>query len=380
MTLEARQAATVVDLRVRGAGSHRVGARGPEGLEAVSNPLLVGPDLPRLLWGDLHGHSQLSDGTGDPENYFAYARDVSALDVAALTDHDHWGRHPRLDASPAIWGQIRQVVQRFHEPGRFVTVLGYEWTNWIHGHRHVLFAGDDGPVLSAIDPAWETPPQLWAGLRGHDALTFAHHPAGGPIATNWAFPPDPELEPLVEIASIAGSSEAPDAGKLVEPVVAKHFVRDALDLGYRLGFVGSGDSHDGHPGCPRGASRRCGLAGILAEQATREAVIAALRARRVYATSGDRIWLDVHLDGASMGARVPPSGRARLAVRALAPAPLGRIDLVRSGRVVESIPAGGREDVELERVVEALRPGEYVYVRVVQREGGMAWSSPFFVE
>jgi len=32
-------------------------------------------------------------------------------------------------------------------------------------------------------------------LRGKQALTFAHHSAGGPIATNWAIPPDPELEP-----------------------------------------------------------------------------------------------------------------------------------------------------------------------------------------
>ena len=34
----------------------------------------------------------LSDGTGTPEDYFAYARDVAALDVIALTDHDHWGQ------------------------------------------------------------------------------------------------------------------------------------------------------------------------------------------------------------------------------------------------------------------------------------------------
>ena len=46
---------------------------------------------PRVLWADLHGHSAFSDGTGPPEDYFLYARDVAALDVAALTDHDHWG-------------------------------------------------------------------------------------------------------------------------------------------------------------------------------------------------------------------------------------------------------------------------------------------------
>ena len=56
----------------------------------TTNPMLVSADGPRVYWGDLHGHSNYSDGSGVPEEYFTYARDVSALDVAALTDHDHW--------------------------------------------------------------------------------------------------------------------------------------------------------------------------------------------------------------------------------------------------------------------------------------------------
>ncbi|MGH9337934.1 MAG: DUF3604 domain-containing protein, partial [Vicinamibacteria bacterium] len=94
--------------------------------------------IPRILWGDLHGHSQLSDGTGTPEDFFLYARDVAALDVVALTDHDHWGM-VFLDANPGLWKTIEETARRFDEPGRFVALLGYEWTSWIHGHRHVLY-------------------------------------------------------------------------------------------------------------------------------------------------------------------------------------------------------------------------------------------------
>jgi len=68
-------------------------------------PLVVGADRPRILWADLHGHSQLSDGTGTPEAYFDYARNAAGLDVAALTDHDHWGVS-KLDAHPARWQRI----------------------------------------------------------------------------------------------------------------------------------------------------------------------------------------------------------------------------------------------------------------------------------
>ena len=89
------------ELRTPSDGIVRVRAEGPGGLAAREQPAASSsPDAPRLLFGDLHGHSNLSDGTGTPEDYFRYARDVAALDVAALTDHDHWGI-PFLDETPS---------------------------------------------------------------------------------------------------------------------------------------------------------------------------------------------------------------------------------------------------------------------------------------
>ena len=117
-------------------GLFLVQARGPKGLLGESNPLLVSEQAPRVLWGDLHGHSNLSDGTGTPADYYRYAREVAGLDFAALTDHDHWGML-FLDQNEAIWQQVLDVNRQQHEPGRFVTLLGFEWTSWIHGHRHV---------------------------------------------------------------------------------------------------------------------------------------------------------------------------------------------------------------------------------------------------
>ncbi|HXV36497.1 MAG TPA: DUF3604 domain-containing protein, partial [Myxococcota bacterium] len=289
---------------MREPGTLRVHVETADGVAGDSNPMLVSADAQKVFWGDLHGHTSFSDGTGSVEDYFLYARDVSALDVAAVTDHDHWGVL-QLDRNPEMWEQTKAEVRRFHAPGRFIPLLGYEWTNWIHGHRHVLYFEDEGAIYSSISLDYETPTQLWDALRGQPALTFAHHSAGGPVPTNWSFAPDPVLEPLTEIVSVHGSSEALDAPVPIYNAMRGNFVRDVLDRGYRLGFVGSGDGHDGHPGLSHLVTESGGLAAIVASELTRESVLSALCARRVYATNGPRILLRSALDRYPMGSLVP---------------------------------------------------------------------------
>jgi hypothetical protein len=368
-----------VTVTVPGAGIHRLHLQAAGGLEADTNPLEVSANAPRILWADLHGHSNYSDGTGLPEDYYRYARDVAGLDVAALSDHDHWGLE-FLDQHPALWADIVRVTREFHEPGRFVTLLAFEWTNWAYGHRHVLYFDDDGPLISSLAPSTDQPEELWKALEGRAALTVPHHPAGGPIPIDWAIPPDPRFEPVAEIASVHGSSEAADSPARIYKAVAGHYVRDALDRGYRLGFIGSGDTHDGHPGLGHLAVGSAGVAAILSEECTREGVLAAMRARRTYATNGPRIILRFSIDDTPMGGTLPPSKDGdlhALAVRVIGTAPVERLDLIRSGRVVLTAEQTEAE-VSFATRIPRLEPGEYVYVRVVQRDGGLAWSSPVF--
>ncbi len=386
-----------IELKPTETGTVRLEASGPEGLEAASNPLQVTTDGFRVLWGDLQNHSNFSDGSATPEDLFLYARDVAALDVVALTDHDHWGMLP-LAQHPEMWAEIHELNERFHEPGRFVTILGWEWTNWVYGHRHVLYFDSVGEVLSSIDADYEHPEQLWEALRGKRAMTIAHHPAGGPVSIDWSIAPDPELEPVTEIVSVHGSSEALDSPSLIYNPVPGNFVRDALDRGYRFGFLGSSDGHDGHPGLAHLASPSGGLAAIVSNELTRDGVYEALRARRVYATNGPRILLRTCFGGYRLGAEIPVTadgGTAgggpvpgippnTLVIQAIAPDLLSHVDVVRSGEVVQTVVCSSEEEEEERRScsfaleLAEIRAGEYLYVRVAQRDGGLAWSSPFY--
>ena len=70
---------------------------------------------------------------------------------------------------------------------------------------------------------------------------------------------------------------------------------------------------------------------------------------------------------------------AEMFVQVVAVAPLERVELIRSGREVAEFDAAGELDVTLQSRLEGLVPGEYVYVRAIQADGGAAWSSPIFV-
>jgi hypothetical protein len=353
----------------------------------ASNPLVVAardaPPEPRILWADLHGHSGRSDGTGTPADYLGYARDVAGLDVVALTDHDHFGLR-FLDRTPELWREIRDATESFHEAGRFVTLHGYEWTSWIFGHRHVLWFDGPGELIGSTDPGSDEPEELWAHLAGQAALTIAHHPGGGPVPIDWSIPPDPVLEPVVEIVSVHGSSECLECPEPIYAAVPGGFVRDALGRGHRLGIVGSGDTHDGHPGVGAPEGRTIGLAAILAENLERGAILEALRARRVYATSGPRVVLHFDVSETGMGGvlRVAdPRAPREIHVSAVGTAPILRVDCVKGGELLFSVEGDGGDRMEL-RVEDTaeVQPGEWLYARVVQADGGLAWSSPVWVE
>ncbi len=353
---------------------------------AESNPLRIG-DGPRLLWLDLHGHSNLTDGTGTPEAYFDYARHVAGLDGAALTDHDAWGLRP-LERHPELWERVVAAARAANEPGRFLALPGFEWTSWIHGHRHVVFFGERAPLLSSLEPGTDSPEGLWAALEGLDALSIPHHMAGGAQALDWR-PVGPEaIEPVVELVSVHGSSDHEACPLRLHGAVAGNFARARLIEGRRFGWIGSGDSHDGHPGLAHLAGASGGLAGVEAESPEAGAVLAALRARRVFATSGPRIAVRATLGQAPMGsvlvlgdlpARVP------VTFQVAAPAPLAAIELIGPAGAIEALdPLGAREAegtfwIERERLLD-MGGAAFLFLQVVQSDHHRAWTSPWFFD
>ncbi len=360
-------------------GIYFFSVQGP-GLEGRSNVTLCQQDAPRLnlYFGDIHGHSRMSDGSGTPEDYYRYARDVSRLDIAALTDHADYGTIP---IKGEAWARIKQAANDAYDPGAFVTYVAFEWTSWVYGHRNVYYRDGSGPVFRSIDPESDTPQEIWNLIRPYEAMTVAHHVGGGPIATDWSIAPG-DREWLVEICSIHGSSEYYGGEAAIYNPQEGAFVRDTLAKGYKLGIIASGDTHDGHPGQRSAGSIVNGTVAVYSAELTREAIWEAFRRRHVYGTSGPKIILNFRVADSPMGSEVAwkaSQGPLSIAVRAIGCDDIAAIQIIRNGEVVFAQPGDG---VFVQFLLGDPGPPSgrsWYYARILQDDGNMAWSSPVWV-
>ncbi len=345
-------------------------------------------------WGDVHGHSELSDGKGGPDDYFIHARDVARLDFAILTDHDFGNGRPDWSMPQETWTLIQDTADEFNADGRFVAIGGYEWTSqakyWsgftngpserlfpgdprFYNHKNVYFPDRVEHLFSAKDPAFNHPNALAESVGRHGGLIHNNHPlsfGNSESRDQWQYAPK-------HSRVITNTEMGPDISHHKGRTYQLNWERDLrgiLNRGCRTGFVGGTDTHEGKP-----AARTA----VLATDLTRAGIFDALRHRRNYAISHARIGLDFRIDGHFMGEEIDVTGKPRIVVGVRGTAPIGEIVLVRNGDVIHTLRPQ-RQNAGFEYVDETFAGPGYYYVRVTQTDTdphgnpSRAWSSPIW--
>lgn len=361
---------------------------------SISNPVRVveGKAKYQIYWGDIHVHSNISDGAWEIEEVYRYARDIVKLDIVAVSDHESAINFPMVSAKKyrtfSKWEKTQKTANRFYEPGRLVTFRGFEWTSNTYGHRNVYFPGAEiEDYLALLNREYDfyemEPTHFYEIIGGREAIIIPHHTL---VATNWDYHDPREL--LVEIYSTWGRTEYSGNIGWDKPDNSKGGSVEGLKAGYRLGFIGGSDGHDSSPGrCyPGGPARnlnyRSGLMAVLAEELTRESIYNAMKARRTYATTGERIYLKFQVDGALMGSEIErTSGKVVKVIAEVAGTrPLRRVELVQNGELLKFIESKGDwAEPHWEIVVPPRGQTCFIYLRVEQVDGNMAWSSPVWI-
>ena len=326
------------------AGCYTVPVRDEKtGLHAKTNPIVVrdGDEFGRF-WADMHGQSEETIGTNSIDDYFRFARDVAFLDACTHQGND-------FQITDAFWRNIQQTTREFYQPGKFVTFPGWEWSGntGLGGDRNVLFQEEGGPIhrssralvgeREAKDPCCEDVEELFGRLRKLKSGVMLVPHVGGRYADLQRH--DEQLEPVVEVHSAWGTFE--------------WMLDDAFQRGYRIGVVANSDGHKGRPGASYpGASTfgsYGGLTCILAERLDRDAVWEAYQSRRVYATTGVRILLDVATaDGAPMGSvlKIDRDTVLEFHVSVHGTAPIERVDVCNALHVLKSFRTFDEGNVE----------------------------------
>jgi hypothetical protein len=328
------------DVAVARLSGLRLGASGAEtrivasyaGHEAPSNVIhALRPGEAKTFWGDLHGQTRATVGTGTIEEYFAFGRDVALLDMMCHQAND-------FQVTDDEWQRLRRNIDRYHEDGRCVIFVGYEWSGMTPGggDRNVMYKGDvaalhrssHAEVDDMSDAATDCFPvtDLFAQLAGRDDVMLIPH-IGGRYADIVGFH-EPALERVIEIYSDWGRFE--------------WLLEDALKRGYRVGFVANSDGHKGRPGASHPGASTFGAYGgltcVLTESLTRDGVFEAIRQRRCYATTAaQRIHVELVVNDLPMGAEGRVAGPVRIAGRVVGTGPLERVDIFRGLEIIRTV-------------------------------------------
>jgi len=356
------------------------------GIETLSNPMLVCEEESeyKLFWADLHSQTFFSDGLRCPEELYLFAREESFLDIFSITDHAE-------QLSDYQWNYFKEVTNAYNEDGKFVTLVGLEWTDGFYGHRNVYYPGEDGPILRAREDNLK---KVYETGEKYKALVIPHHSANTEMGVDWSKGYNPDVERLVEIYSVWGNSEIPEDMGNKRPIrnhggekKGQHVI-DALNRGYKFGFVGGGDIHDGRPGDElhnlqenppqyRNLYRQ-GITGIWAKKLTRKEIFKSLWERRCYATSNVRMILNFSINEEHSGSIIKnPSSKLSFKISGASEVPVEKVVIVADGKVYKKFDLNNFTfNIKFD---EEFKGEKYFYVRVERRDGEMGWLSPIWM-
>ena len=344
------------------------------------------PEAPqyRAYIGELHGHSNLSDGGPSIDEYFTGLRDTAKMDFCALSDHDHGGVGKPELWNAGKWDLTRQKVREYYEPGKFKTILAYERDSYpYYNNLVVYYRGDDGELLRGVRDGEITREELHRWLAREDLILVPHDTNILSSGADFLAMDMEDMVPLIQVYGRASSCAEymgdPLAQMLGDDCEGGHW-QDALKRGARMGCIACSDDHSNTGGrvtgefpygCP-------GITGVWAEENTREAIFDALKARRCYGYMGGtgRVIVDFRVSGHYMGEEITVTDDPALYYRIEADAPVETVTVVKNCRDYLILR---RKNEQLFYDYRQEQETDCYYLRIRLKDGRLAWTSPVWV-
>lgn len=329
-----------------------------------------------LYFGQLHAHTDISNGAGSVEEAFQYASQVDGLDFFAVTDHSDSFDNADMGAIDADgadisadWAAGKQAAASVTN-GDFVGLFGFEMT-WPEDKQL-------GHISTFNTPGWQTRDQ--ADFENVPTALENYYKALTAVpgsVSQFNHPDDihgdferfdhysPQYDAAVSLLEVAGE----------DGVVDCEYYDLALDKGWHVAPTNNQNNHNGQWGDASEARTV-----VLAKSLTEEALYAAMKDRRVYATQDSDLAIYYELNGTVMGSIIPKSESAAVTVFLSDPTDeaIGNVEVVTDGGAVLV-----SEYVETpSQVLELPASGgrSYYYLRITQPDGDVAVTAPVWMD
>ena len=361
----------------------------------------VGQAQYQLYFGQLHSHTQYSDGAGSLDAALDYVKNLpesANVQFVAFTDHSNYfdttgAANPEgalydmslaSASSQETWNSYRSAVAAFNEAnaGSLVALAGFEMT-WSGGPGHINTFNTPG-IVSRNNTTLNNKTD-YAGMRayyallsqqeGADSLSQFNHP-GNTFGTfgDFAFW-DPVIDSRMYMVE-AGNGEGQIGAGGYYP--SYEYYTMALDKGWHLAPTNNQDNHKGRWGNANDARDV-----ILTDDFSEEGIYDALRAMRMYATEDKNLEIGYTVNGMLLGSsltEVPEKLDIHVTVNDPdASDSISKVEvIVNSGKTAytwddPAVLATGDLSVTLDPDYS------YYYIRVTQGDGDLAVTAPVWV-
>ena len=360
----------------------------------------IGEATFQRYFGQLHSHTQYSDGAGSLESALAYVKalpDNANVDFVAFTDHSNYfdksgAANPEgalydmtkaTEDSQQTWKSYKDAVAAFNteNAGSMVAIAGFEMT-WSGGPGHINTFNTPGIVSrnnatlnnKTKDAGLQAYYKLLSQKEGANSISQFNHPGttfGNFIDFGyWDAVVDTRMY-MVEV----GNGEGQIGAGGYYPSYEQYIM--ALDKGWHVAPTNNQDNHKGRWGNANDARDV-----ILTDDFTEDGIYAALRARRMYATEDKNLELDYTVNGNMMGSIIDVPEKLNFEISFNDPDrtdSIAKVELVvNSGKVAYTWDSAA--DLAKGSVSVELAP-EYTYyfVRVTEGDGDLAVTAPVWV-
>ena len=329
-------------------------------------------------FGQLHSHTNISDGRGSIEDAYKYAKEEAGVDFLAVTDHsnslDNDKESSMEDGSKSPeWVNAHEVAKKYTDTN-FLGVYAYEMT-WSNGTGHINTFNTKGfesrnkeeyKAADALQTYYEKLKEFPVSLSqwNHPGNTFGDF-------NDFALY-DPQIDSLITLIEV-GNGEGAIRGSGYFPSY-EYYVR-ALDKGWHVAPTNNQDNHKGKWGNANTARTV-----ILANSLNEENLYDALRNMRTYSTEDENLNIIYTLNDEIMGSILsdkPKTVNIKVDISDPDNEKIGKVSIISNGgKVVDSKVVNSSADI-----VEFDLPADhsYYFIRVDQEDKDIAVTAPVWI-